>query len=68
MNSVILQCCENNPKFLITYKIGSKFYVCNSCIRSGCWSRGVQEKIPVSETDDPGRSHSISEQELVNSG
>ncbi len=40
----ILSCCGNTPSFLITYKIGTKFYVCDSCINIDYWSRGIKEK------------------------
>ncbi len=40
----ILTCCSNQPSFLVTYKIGSKFYVCDSCISIDYWSRGIKEK------------------------
>jgi len=44
MASVILRCCENTPAFLVEYRIDSKFYVCDSCIKLGCWSRGIKEQ------------------------
>ena len=47
MASVILRCCKNISFFMVTYCIGSKFYVCDSCIKLDCWSRGIKEKIPI---------------------
>ena len=40
-------CCVNSPMFLIEYILGSKFLVCSSCIKSSCWSRGIKEKISI---------------------
>jgi len=54
MNDQIFSCCKNTPSFLITYKVGSKFYVCNSCIQMECWSRGIQEKLELTKLE--GRS------------
>jgi len=51
MTSVILRCCENIPLFLVVYHIGSKFYVCNSCIKLGCWFRGIKEKRIITELE-----------------
>jgi len=45
----ILRCCKNNASFLITYKVGSKFLVCESCLEIDYWSRGIKEKIPTKE-------------------
>ena len=67
MTPVILRCCTNIPSFLIEYSINSKFYVCNSCIKLGCWSRGIKEKRIITEFDDPGRSASNSVTELITS-
>lgn len=71
MNGLILQCCSNKPAFLITYEIGSKFYVCNSCAQIVCWFRGIKEKISLNELEeglvqDPPSSTPL--EEVVNSG
>ncbi len=50
MNKQILNCCQNSPSFLVTYKIDSKFYVCNSCLTLESWSRGIQEKKRLEQT------------------
>ena len=49
MNNQTPQCCQNTSTFLITYDIGSKFLVCDSCIKSSCWSRGIKEKISITK-------------------
>jgi len=68
MNNQIPKCCINVSKYLVLYKIGSKFYVCSSCLLLKHWSRGIKEKKPISEIDGQGRPHSISEQEIVTDG
>lgn len=68
MTKHALRCCQNTSSFLITYRIGSKFYVCNSCLSKKIWSSGIQEKKPVTEIDGQGRPSSISEQELIANG
>ncbi len=40
----ILRCCKNKPAFVVAYKIGSKFYVCESCLTLDHWSRGIESK------------------------
>jgi len=67
MNS-ILRCCENTPLFLVVYNIGSKFYVCNSCLKSGCWSRGIKEKTPITELETGFERPSSSEMDVINTG
>jgi len=44
MNNQILKCCINVSKYLVSYKIGSKFYVCESCLTLDYWSRGIESK------------------------
>ncbi len=44
MTEQILKCCNNNSKYLVTYRIGSKFFVCESCINLDHWSRGIESK------------------------
>jgi len=68
MNNQTLHCCQNNPIFLITYRIGSKFYVCNHCLSKKIWNRAIQKKKPVTKINGQGRPHSISEQELATYG
>ena len=43
-NGVILRCCNNKPKYLVSYKVGSQFYVCESCLTLDYWSRGIESK------------------------
>ena len=68
MQKEILRCCKNTSLFLIEYNFGSKFYVCNSCILLKHWSRGIKNKVLVTEIVGQGRPDSISEQELVTPG
>ena len=68
MNNQIPQCCQNTPTFLIEYVLGSKFHVCKSCLLLKHWSRGIKNKVPVTEIVGQGRPDSISEQELVTPG
>ena len=44
MVELILRCCNGIPKFLVEYKIGSKYKVCNSCIVLNFWSRGIKKR------------------------
>ena len=44
MNNQILRCCPNTSKYLVSYKIGSKFYVCKNCIHLEHWFRGIESK------------------------
>lgn len=48
----VLSCCGNTSSFLITYKIGTKFYVCDSCISIDYWSRGIKEKAIIKFADN----------------
>jgi len=68
MTEQIPKCCKNDPSFLIEYLLGSKFLVCNSCILEKHWSRGIKNKVPVTEIDGQGRPNPISEQELATNG
>lgn len=68
MSEQIRTCGHHDPSFLIKYKIGSKYYVCESCSKLDRWNRGIKEKIQISEIDGRERLHSISEQELIDSG
>ena len=68
MNNQIRPCGHHNPSFLITYKIGSKYHVCDPCSKLDSWSRGIKEKIQISEIDGQERPQSISEQELIDNG
>jgi len=45
MSELIPSCSpKHNPKFLISYSIGSKFYVCKNCANLEHWSRGIEKK------------------------
>ena len=68
MNNQIRVCGHNPHLFLIEYNIGSRFFVCNSCILLKHWSRGIKNKKPYSEIVGHGKPDSISEQELVTHG
>lgn len=59
----ILQCCSNHPSFLINYKIGSRYFVCDSCIKLDSWSNGITEKIPITEVNGLVRQKLTSVQE-----
>ena len=67
MNDQYTPCCEDSPAaFLITYSISPrKFQVCNSCIRLEQYSRGIKEKIPISEIIGHDRPQTTSETEMV---
>ena len=65
MTSGILRCCENIPSLLVEYHIDSKFYVCDSCIKLGCWSRGIKEKMPITELESDTTSVSSPATEMV---
>ena len=68
MNSNILRCCKHSPLFLIEYCIGSKFYVCDSCILFNYWSRGIKEKTPITELETGFERPSSSEMDVINTG
>ena len=40
----ILNCCSNDPKFVIQYNIGTKYFVCNICSKLQHWNRGISKK------------------------
>jgi len=61
----ILPCCVNPPIFLIEYILGSKFYVCNSCIKSCCWSRGIKEKTTINNSSNKHISQKLEENETL---
>ena len=68
MNDQIRGCGHTPPAFLVTYFLGSIFIVCDSCILLKHWSRGIKNKVLVTEIVGQGRPDSISEQELVTPG
>jgi len=39
--------CGHTPSFFVEYVFGSKFYVCDSCIKLKHWSRGIKKKISI---------------------
>lgn len=43
MSKVILRCCENQSKFLVTYDLDSQYYVCAKCIILEHWKRGIKK-------------------------
>ena len=52
MNDQILRCCKNTPKYLITYKVGSQFLVCDDCIKIPYWSRGIEDKKLITNMEE----------------
>ncbi len=42
--NIVLNCCNNKPKFLISYQTNSKYYVCENCLDLPYWSRGIINK------------------------
>jgi len=60
MTEQILKCCNNHSKFLVSYIIGSKFYVCKNCINLEHWARGIQSKEEIdlkTRKKNPGYGH-----------
>jgi len=49
MTNHIPQCCQNIPSFLIEYGLGSKFYVCSSCLLLKHWSRGIKKREEITK-------------------
>ncbi len=39
----ILRCCSNKSIFLVTYELGSQYFVCSKCITLTHWARGKKE-------------------------
>ena len=37
-------CCSNKPNYLITYRIGTKWLVCNECLEVECFNSGILTK------------------------
>lgn len=52
MNAHILHCCSAPSSFLIEYGLGSKFYVCSSCLLLKHWSRGIKKKTIIAELEN----------------
>ncbi len=44
MSKDIHSCCSNDPKFLISYKHGGIYKVCESCFEQLEWSNGIERK------------------------
>ncbi len=44
MPNRILNCCNHNPVFLISYITGTKYFVCKICIQLDFWARGITKK------------------------
>ncbi len=44
MPNRILNCCKHHPNFLISYVTGTKYFVCEICVRLDFWSRGIIKK------------------------
>lgn len=42
--NIIPNCCNDKPKYIVSYKVGSHFFVCESCIMLDHWSRGIKSK------------------------
>jgi len=68
MSELTPHCCPNYPKYLVSYRIGSQFFVCGDCISREYWSRGIKEKIPIAELEGHGRPKSSSATELITNG
>jgi len=50
MSELIPSCSpKHNPEYLISYSIGSKFYVCGDCISRECWSRGIKKREKITK-------------------
>ena len=52
MTEQIVKCCGNPSKYLIKFKIGSKFYVCENCASEGVWSRAIKEKTTIDNSSN----------------
>lgn len=52
MNKPILNCCNNMPRFLVTYKSDSKFLVCQNCFQLKLWSAATKYVESVRKEDE----------------
>jgi len=68
MNNLTIPCNgEHTPSFSIKFKISPiEYHVCNDCAKLTRFSRGIENKIPVSEIIGQGRPQTISEMEVTN--
>lgn len=65
MDNQIYKCCRNKPCYLIRYKIGTVYQVCEACFTKESWSRGIIEKIPIAEFDGQRKPHSNSATDVI---
>ena len=52
----ILQCCENDSLYEISYEVGTKYNVCQKCAKLPHFTRGIKSKIKIQSAVKPSES------------
>ena len=50
-----IQCCSNDPAFLVTYSVSESeknYLVCLTCLRLECFSKYITSKTPLNSSEN----------------